>query len=155
MLASLIASFASGETVMVARRARRAAIAYVLAGAAALCGAGFLVGALYIWAAQRYGGLQTSLGFGGGFLLLAILILLIHKLTATSRARRAAERRKVDMTAIGVAATLAALPTLLRGKNGGLGLGALLGPAIALAAYAIYRENFGSEPDEPDQTGES
>ena len=49
MLASLIASFASGETVLAVRRARRAAVAYLLAGLAALCGVGFLVGAgLYL-----------------------------------------------------------------------------------------------------------
>lgn len=147
MLASLIASLASGETVQAVRRARRAAIAYLLAGVACVCGVGFLIGALYIWLSQRYGSLQTAIGFGVGFIVLALLILLIHRLTAKSRARRVAERRKSDLTAMGVAAAIAALPTLARSR---VGLGALLGPALAVAAYAIYRENTRPRPDPDD-----
>ncbi|KQZ80861.1 hypothetical protein ASD64_11240 [Mesorhizobium sp. Root157] len=137
-IASLIAGFASGETAAALRRARGAALAYALAGLAALCGIGFLVGAGYIWAAARYGSLEAALGFGIGFLMLAGLILLIFRFKAESRAVRRVRRRKADMTAVGVTAALAALPVLLRGKSG---LGAVLGPAAALAAYAIYREN--------------
>ena len=91
MLASLLASLASGETVVAIRRARRAAIVYVLAGMAGLCGVGFLIGALYIWLSERYGPLETAIGFGVGFIVLAGLILLVHRLTAGSRARRVAE----------------------------------------------------------------
>ena len=146
MLASLIASLASGETVVAIRRARRAAIVYLLAGVAGLCGVGFLIGALYIWLSDRYGRLETALGFGVGFIVLALLILLVHRLTAGSRARRAAERRKSDFTAVGVAAALAALPALTRSRAG---IGALLVPALAVIGYAIYRENSkpSSNPD--------
>src|SRR3990170_1165178 len=142
MLASLIASLASGETMVAMRRARRAAITYVLAGIAGLVGVGFLVGALYMWLSERYGRLETAIGFGVGFIVLAALILLVHRLTATSRARRAAERRKADLTAMGVAAALAALPGLMRSRAG---LGTLLAPALAVVVYAIYREN--SKPE--------
>ena len=145
-IASLIAGFASGETVAALRRARGAAIAYMLAGLAALCGVGFLVGAGYIWAAARYGSLEAAIGFGIGFLVLAGLIVLIFRLSAESRVVRRARRRNADMTAVGVTAALAALPVLLRSKGG---LGAVLGPAAALVAYAIYRENVkpGDEDD--------
>ena len=138
MLASLLASLASGETVVAIRRARRAAIVYVLAGMAGLCGVGFLIGALYIWLSEKYGPLETAIGFGVGFIVIAGLILLIHRLTAGSRARRVAERRKSDLTAVGIAAAIAALPGLTRSRAG---LGALLAPALAVVAYAIYREN--------------
>jgi undecaprenyl pyrophosphate phosphatase UppP len=148
MLASLIASLASGETRVAMRRARRAAITYVLAGMAGLVGVGFLIGALYIWLSERYGRLETAIGFGVGFIVLAALILLVHRLTAASRARRAAERRKADLTAMGVAAALAALPGLMRSRAG---LGALLAPALAVVAYAIYRENSKPESD-PDES---
>jgi hypothetical protein len=148
MLASLIASLASGETVLAIRRARRAAIAYLLAGAFALCGVGFLIGAFYIWAAGRYGAVHASLWFGGGFIVLSLLILLIHRLTAGRRARRQADRRKADMTAVGVAAALAVLPGLLRSRAG---LGALMAPAIGLVAYAIYRENRGPNDADTDR----
>jgi undecaprenyl pyrophosphate phosphatase UppP len=144
MLASLIASLASGETVVAIRRARRAAIVYLGAGTAGLCGVGFLIGALYIWISERYGRLETALGFGVGFIVLALLILLIHRLTAGSRARRATERRKSDLAAMGIAAALAALPGLMRSR---VGLGALLAPALAVVAYAIYRENSRPKPD--------
>ena len=142
MLASLLASLASGETLQAIRRARRTAIAYFLAGAAGLIGVGFLIGALYIFLSERYGRLETAIGFGVGFIVLALLILLVHRLTAASRARRVAERRKSDLTAMGIAAALAALPALTRSRAG---LGALLAPALAVVAYAIYREN--SKPD--------
>lgn len=148
MLASLLASLASGETLQAVRRARRAAIAYLLAGVAGLLGVGFLIGALYIFLSERYGRLETAIGFGIGFIVLALLILLVHILMAKSRAKRAAERRKSDLTAMGIAAAIAALPTLARSR---VGLGALLAPALAVVAYTIYRENSkpGTDPDEP------
>jgi hypothetical protein len=48
---------------------------------------------------------------------------------------------------MGVAAAIAALPTLMRSR---IGLGALLAPALAVVAYTIYRENTkpGPDPDE-------
>lgn len=146
MLASLIAGLASGETAAAIRRARTAAIVYGLAISVALCGLGFLVGAAYIWTASRYGSLAAALGFGVGFLLLAGLILLIFQISAGSRARRRAQQRNADMKAIGITAALAVLPALLKGKGG---LGVILGPAVALAAYAIYRENV--KPDDPEE----
>ncbi|RVA33102.1 hypothetical protein EN933_32060, partial [Mesorhizobium sp. M7A.F.Ca.US.001.01.1.1] len=97
MLATLISGLASGETVAAVHRARTAAIVYVIAMAAALCGLGFLVGAAYIWTAMRYGSLAAALGFGAGFLVLAGLILLIYRISAGSRARRRAQRRNADM----------------------------------------------------------
>jgi undecaprenyl pyrophosphate phosphatase UppP len=147
MLASLIASLASGETVVAIRRARRAAIVYLLAGTAGIIGVGFLIGALYIWLSELYGRLETALGFGVGFIVLALLIVLVHRLTAGSRAKRAAERRRSDLTAMGVAAALAALPGLMRSRAG---LGTLLAPALAVVAYAIYRENSKPKPDRDD-----
>ncbi|RUT86290.1 hypothetical protein EOD14_14285, partial [Mesorhizobium sp. M7A.T.Ca.US.000.02.1.1] len=63
-------------------------------------------------------------------------------ISAGSRARRRAQRRNADMKAIGITAALAVLPSLLKGKGG---LGVILGPAVALAAYAIYRENVKSD----------
>lgn len=146
MLASLISGLASGEAVAAVRRARTAAIVYALAALAALCGLGFLVGAAYVWVAGRYGPMAACLGFGVGFLVIAGLLLLIHQLSAGARARRA-RRRNADMKAVGITAALAALPALLKGKGG---LGTILAPAIALAAYAIYRENTKPDADDPD-----
>ncbi len=145
MLASLIAAFASGETIVALRRARNATIAY---GLAAMCGAVgmiFLLVAAYIAAAQRYGAVHAALFAGGIFIVLALLIVLIHKLSAGTRARRQARRRNSDMTKIAIAASVAVLPTLLAGRAG---KAALLAPAIAALGYLIYREN--TKPGDPD-----
>lgn len=146
MLASLIAGLASGETAAAIRRARTAAIVYLFAGAAALCGVGFLIGAAFIWTENRYGSMAAALGFGIGFLVVSGIILLVFTLSAGRRRVNQAKRRKADMTAIGVTTALAILPTLLRGKGG---LAALVTPVVAAAAYAIYQENKkpGDGPD--------
>ncbi|ESY55001.1 hypothetical protein NKI32_13265 [Mesorhizobium sp. M0761] len=147
MLAPLISALASGEAIAAMRRARTAAIVYGLAAVAALCGLGFLLGAAYIWAADRYGSMAACLGFAAGFLVLAGLIVLIHQLAAGTRARRRVRRRNADLKALGITAALAVLPALLKGKGG---KGVILGPMIALAAYAIYRENVKPDPGDPD-----
>jgi hypothetical protein len=146
MLASLIASFASGETALAVRRARRAAIAYLLAGVAGICGIGFLIGALYIWASQRYGAIEAAIGIGAAFLVVSGIILVVHIATARIHARRAKDRRASDLTTVAVASALAVMPTLLRGRAG---LATVIAPAVALTAYAIYRENRG-KPQKPD-----
>lgn len=134
-----------------ARQVRGAAIAYGLALLAALFGFCFLLAAAYLWIARRFGAIEASLGFGVGFLLVAGVTAISYRLAAKSRSRRRAEKRRVDIAALGIAAGLTALPGLLRSREG---VGALLGPLAALFAYALYRENFpadvakkdGSEP---------
>ncbi|MBZ9852083.1 phage holin family protein [Mesorhizobium sp. CA14] len=145
-LVSLVSALASGEAMAALQRARTTAILYGLAAVFVLCGVGFLIGAAYIWMAARYGPLATSLGFGIGFLVLAGLILVIYKLTTSMRSRRRARRRQADMTALGVTAALALLPALAKSKGG-----AIIAPALAVLAYAIYRENAKPRPRKPDQ----
>ena len=152
VLASLISALASGEAIAALGRARTAAIVYVIATLAAFTGLGFLIGAAYIWAAGRYGPMAASLGFGVGFLVIAGLILVVYQLSAGLRARRRARRRSADMKALGITAALAALPVLLKGKGG---LGAVLGPVLALAAYAIYRENVKPDNDTDPDDGQA
>ncbi|MBA3449057.1 MAG: hypothetical protein H0T56_15915 [Pseudaminobacter sp.] len=147
MLASLIAGFASGETVLAVSRAKRATLFFLLAALAAFCGLGFLVGAGYILMAERFGSVEAALGMGLGFLALAGIILLFHKVSSRVRARRSVARRNSEMTSVAVASGLAVLPFLLRRKAG---LGVAIAPAIALAAYAIFRENRKPQPREPD-----
>jgi len=149
-LVSLISALASGEAMAAMQRARMTAILYGLAAVLALCGVGFLIGAAYVWLAARFGPLATSLGFGIGFLVLAGLILVIHKLAVSARGRRRARERQADMTAMGIAAGLALLPALLRSKAG---LGAVvMAPALAVVAYAIYRENAKPPKQGPEDT---
>jgi hypothetical protein len=144
MLASLIGSLISGEAINVARRARAAAIAYVVAAILILCGLGFLVGAGYIAAARRFGSISAAIGFGVGFLLLGGIELGIHAIVAS--VRRGQSRHTLDMAKIAGAAAMTGLPLLL--KRGGIP--GLLAPLIALLGYAIYRENRPDHPEDPD-----
>ena len=141
MLASLIAAFASGEAMKVVHRAKVTAIAYALAGLCGFCGLGFLIGAGYIAASRRYGSLEAAISFGVGFIVIALLILAIRAIAARSRARRA-RRRGIDLAAIAGVAAMSVLPTLLKSRAG------IIAPIVALAAYAIYRENLGKKPDD-------
>ena len=83
MLASLIAGFASGEVMNAVRRAKSAAIAYLLAFAFALVGIGFLIAALFTWVARHFGTIEAAIGFGVAFFLIAIVILLLHSISLT------------------------------------------------------------------------
>lgn len=148
MLATLLASLASGETVLALKRARRMATIYLMAVIAGSIGVGFLVGAAYIWTARKLGSLEAALIFGAVFIVAALVILLVHKLTAGPRARRVSQQRKSDLTAFATAAGIAVLPSLLRRPSG---LAALLVPGLAVIAYAIYRENM--RKGDKDDTG--
>ena len=134
MLASLIAGFASGEVMNAVRRAKSAAIAYLLAFAFALVGIGFLIAALFTWVARHFGTIEAAIGFGVAFFLIAMMILLLHAIASRSRARRT-RRQGVDLATVAGVAAVSVLPVLLKSRAG------LAAPLVALAAYAIYREN--------------
>ncbi|MBX3597480.1 MAG: hypothetical protein KF874_07915 [Rhizobiaceae bacterium] len=138
MLASLLASLASGETILALRRAKSAAMVYAFAAICLLCGIGFLLGAGYIVAAERFGSFRASLGFGGAFILIALLSLLIFKLTGPKRQRRRAAFRKTEVSAIATASGIALATNLLRSRSG---IGLLLTPLVGLVAYQIIKEN--------------
>lgn len=150
MLGSLIAAFVSGEAVNAARRAKAAAIAYLLVAIFAATGVGFLIGAGYIAASRRLGDIEAALAFGVGFIAIALLILLVRAFTGSRRARQR-ERRQIDIAKIVGAATVTAIPLLLRSRAG---TGALLGPLLGLVAYAIYRENRTGNHDDPERDDE-
>lgn len=138
MLATLIASIASGEATEAVRRVRSAVIAYVLMAVAGLCGVGFLIGAGFSATAQVLGTVYAALAFAGGFIVLAILVLIIHRIGQRARRRQIARRRAEDARAMAQTAAMVVLPALIaRG-----GVGSLVAPVLAFAAYAIYRENM-------------
>lgn len=140
----LLFSLFTGEASAAARRARRSAIEYAIVAVAALLGFGFLLLAGYIYAARHYGELEAALGFGGGFLALSAAVLIIHRVTARARARRARERASREALAVAGALALTTLPSLLskRGIVAGMAI-----PLVSAIAYAIYRENSGEDDD--------
>lgn len=145
MLAALLGSLASGEVALALRRAKLAAVVYGLAAICLLCGLGFLIGAGYIYAAERYGSLYAALGFGGGFILLALILLLIFKLTGRRRARRRSAFRRSEVSALAAASGIAVASNLLRSRAG---IGILATPLIGLIAYQIIKENSRRSPDD-------
>lgn len=146
LLTSLIAGFVTGETRQVMRQTVRAVIFYAVAGLLALVGVAFLLGALFIEVAREQGPRDTALMFGGAFLGLALLIVLVHLVLRRVRRQTAKRRRNDELTTVATAAALAVLPALLKGKGA---LGLLAAPA-AIVAYKIYRENSRPRREPPD-----
>lgn len=145
MLGSLIAALFSGEASRLVGRARRAVIAYVIAGLFAFIGLGFLLGALHTALASRFGSLETSLGFGVVFLVIGGIVLLINAIIARRVRKKAVTRRRSELTTIAATAAVSILPGLLRGKVTPLSL--IGAPLLAIIAYSLLRENSPSHDD--------
>jgi predicted membrane channel-forming protein YqfA (hemolysin III family) len=144
---SLILSIISGEASAAARRARRSAVEYIIAAAAALIGFVFLMLAAYVYASRFYDELTVAIAFAAGFLGLAVLLLIYHRISARARARRARERMSNEAIALAVPIGLALLPTLLTKRGAKAGL---VASALAAVGYAIYRENVGTDDENDD-----
>ena len=127
------------------RRAQRAAIAYGLALLFGTLGCGFLLLAAFVHVARRLGVVDAGLWFGGGFLVLGLLMVVGHRIAAAMRRKSARRQRNKDMAKAAAAAGIALVPALLRSRAGLLAVAA---PAIAAVAYAIYRENAGDAPED-------
>lgn len=138
MLASLLAAVASGEALASVRRLKLAVILYSIVAFLALIGVAFLLLAGYLYLASRYGAINAAAGLGGGFLLVGLLILLVYKITAGTRSRREARRRKSEISTVVAATALAVLPALLSRKSA---LGLAAAPILAAVGYQILREN--------------
>jgi hypothetical protein len=148
VLGSLFEALSSLDASRATRRLRRAVIDYAFAGAAMLIGLGFLVGAGFIWASERWGSFEAALGFGFGFIAVAAVIMMVHRVVVARRARRRArEQRSDQFRSLATAVAVAAVPTLIR-QAGVVGSIAL--PLAALAAYAIWRENAPRDPGDAD-----
>lgn len=148
MLASIIRSLASGEVADIFGRVRRAIIIYVVVAIAGACGLGFLLAAGFMLSERRFGPIASAVGFGVGFLVLALLVVGIHAaVEGRARTRRRRRARKAELSGVLGAAALGALPSLLRSK---LGLFEVLAPFAAIFAYEIYKENRKKGPRHPE-----
>jgi hypothetical protein len=150
MLGTLIAAIFSGEAAGLVGRARRAAIVYVAAVLCVLIGIGFLIGALYIWLSEKYGSLETAIGFGAVFILVAGVVLAINAFMARAARKAAAKRRRSELATIAATAAVSVLPGLLRGKVTPLSI--VVAPLMAFLAYSWLQrpaERDDSDEDEP------
>ncbi len=142
MLATLIASIASGEIAASLERAKSAAVAYAVAGIAAFFGLIFLLVAAYIFAADRYGAITAALSFGAGFIVVAILVIVINRMDSRVVRRRARRRRGSEAKALGATAAIALAPMILSRVR----LPFLAIPLLGGLGYAIYNENRRRRP---------
>ena len=146
MLKSVITSLISGEMKDLTGRAKGALMLYVLACVSAVVGLGFLVGAAFVIAATRYGALNAALGFGVGFLALALLFIAINSMQAKAWKRKREAQRSGEIKLLAATALIAALPGLLKTKSG---IAGALMPIVGLIALKIYDENRGDDEESP------
>lgn len=140
MLRTVLMALAGAGLRGKVKQLKRAMVFYTVAGVAFVFAILFLLVAGFIFFAERHGALVTALGFGGAFLLIAIVTMAIYGLggrSVTSR-RKVEEERAEQMRAIATAAAIGAAPAIIRST--GI-VGAIVLPLAAAAAYAIYREN--------------
>ncbi|MGE3305029.1 MAG: phage holin family protein, partial [Rhizobiaceae bacterium] len=95
-----------------ARRAKNAAVIYVVAGLCIAIGLGFFLAALFIWLADEFGSLWTALGFGAAFFLIAGIVLLIHAIRSKRASKIASERRRSSFATLAATAAASALPSI-------------------------------------------
>lgn len=139
-----LASLLGIEVQSLAARARMLAVVYGLVAVFAATGLGFGVAALFMLIAAEIGPLWAALSMAGGFILLALALLLGVRIGDGRRKRRAvARRRSSEAGAFVTTAAISALPVLLRSP-----LIVKLGvPAAALAALAYLTSR--DDPEEP------
>jgi O-antigen/teichoic acid export membrane protein len=148
MLAALLRAVTTLDPSRATRRLRRAVIDYAIAGICLVIGFAFLVAAGFILAVERFGALYASLGFAGLFFCFAVAALVVHRIMASvSKRRRAEEAKSTQLKTLAGATAVAVLPALLRGRGGLLELAL---PLLAMAAYAIYKENTPDDYDDDD-----
>lgn len=143
MLLRSLASTAVGEMSTAVRRIRLVVLFYATAALLALMAAGFFIAAGYIAASARWGSMGAALVLGAAFAALSLVVVLTLKIWTRMRMRRLHQRRKVEADMIAGSAALALLSAFLARP---IGIRSLALPFIALAGYAIYREN--SKPDD-------
>ncbi len=144
MLKSLIGSLIAGEMKELTGRAKGALLLYALACVSAVVGVGFLVGAGFVIASSRYGTLNAAIGFGVGFLVMAMLFLAVNSMQAKAWRRRREAQRGDEIKALAATALIAALPGLLKTRSG---IAGVLMPIVGLIALKIYDENRGDDDD--------
>lgn len=107
----LILGLVSGQAARHASDAMRRFVLMALAGVLLLIAAGFLTAATFILAAQHWGALAAALGFGGAFLLVALILLVVAGWSGRSDRRLA--RMEAEARQAQAMAALAAVPAAI------------------------------------------
>jgi ABC-type uncharacterized transport system permease subunit len=137
MIGQLITKLFTGEASIYIARLRTAAAIYAAMALLALGMIGFLLGALFVWLAHRFGTVQTAIGFA---IVCLVGILGLYVLLTVARRpprQRAADRVQRDVASIASIAALSNMPlifsTLRRRKS------LVLLPVVGVAAWGLIR----------------
>jgi ABC-type uncharacterized transport system permease subunit len=137
MLTQLITKLITGEAGIFVAKMKRLVVLYALMGFFALCMAGFLMNALFVWMAARYGAFATSLGFALVFLVLIVAVYVMAVVAGRPPSNRADDRLQRDIASIASVAALSNAPLLFSSVRRRKSL--LLVPVAGGALFAVWR----------------
>ncbi|HDZ75550.1 MAG TPA: hypothetical protein ENH55_22860 [Aurantimonas coralicida] len=137
MILQLIIKLITGEAGIYMARLKRLAVLYAIMGLFAIAMLASLISALSIFLANRYGALETALGFAGVSFLLLIATGVAVVIARRPPRKRADDRLQRDIAAIAGVTALSSAPQVfgLVKKRKGL----LLVPVAAAGAWGIWR----------------
>lgn len=137
-MVQLITLLLAGEASDLKRRLQSALITYAIAAIAGLLALIFLVVAVYIAAAIRWGAMEAAIGFAVIFALLALIVFVAHRISARAYRQKQRLRRAENASLAASASAAAAIPALLGKKTMAANAALLL--LAGLGGYAAYRQ---------------
>lgn len=137
MLVALITRLFTGEADIFVSRLKRQVGFYVLLAILGLALSIFLLLALFLWLAGKFGALPTALGFSGVFLVLFLVTYILAVLAKRRPVRRDDDRLQRDVASIAGVAALTNAPRIVRAMRQKRGL--ILLPLAGLGFYGLYR----------------
>jgi len=149
LLIPFLTGAVSGEVTTAIHRTKRRAVTMSIIGLLALAGAAFLLVTIYLALAHVFGDIWAALIVAAGCFALAILGLIVMKISDAYYKRRMRERTHIDGSTVLTATALAALPVLAKRP---LLVAAAL-PIVGLAAYAFMSEGTADPKNRRDGRG--
>ena len=137
MVFPLIVRLFTGEAGQFLARLKRLVGLYVLMGVFGLALIVFLLGALFLWSAHRYGGVWTALMFSAAAFGLLSITFILTLLAKRPPAKRADDRLQRDIASIAGVTALSNAPQIARAFRQNKSL--LILPAAGVGAYGFYR----------------
>jgi len=137
MIGQLITKLFTGEISIYIARLRTAFAIYAAMAILAVAMIGFLIGALFVWLAHRFGTVQTSIGFAVACLV-AILVMYALLLVARRPPRqRVADRMQRDVASIASIAAVSNLPLIFASVRRRKSL--MMLPVAGLAVWGLFK----------------
>ncbi len=137
MIWGLISTLLLGEAGTYVARLKKIAGLYAVIAVFAIGLVFSLLASLYIYLAQRFGALETALGFSAGWFVLLVLAWITLMIVRRPPAKRADDRLKRDIASIAGVAALSNAGLMLKQVKRRKSL--LLVPVAAVAGWAVWR----------------